>query len=208
MKIPRSAILLFLSFFSAISQAADSPALSAFRKTFLTERDAVTFQVAGDLNGDGLSDVALLVMKDRGQLTQQLYVLLQDPSGGYAVADKSTESPFFAGGCCYVDGMEVRNSSIYVNNFFKDSTGGAGTTINQFKLYKGAWRLVGMSTFYHPGDTGDDTRTDMNLLTGSVIVTTQAGVHRRVIKTYKMKTTPHYLRNFDFDASFGLTERK
>jgi hypothetical protein len=214
MRVLLIATLLFLSTFLAAAHASVFPNLSTFKESILTDtdKDETVYQATGDLDGDGLDDVALIVRKNKGEidgLIQQLYVLLQAPSGGYVVAEKSTESYFMAGGCCYVESMEIRNSSIYIQSNFRESDGGSGATTNQFKLYKGAWGLVGMNSFYHdPSDIGKDTQTDINLLTGSVIVKTRVRDHKPIIKTRKVKISPHYLRDFDFDANFGMTERK
>ncbi|WP_158229156.1 FG-GAP repeat protein [Collimonas sp. PA-H2] len=200
--------------FLTIAHASTFPNLTAFKDSISanTDKAETVYEATGDLNGDGLDDFALIVRRNNGEavgLTQQLYVLLQIPSGGYVVAEKTAESYFLGGGCCYVESMEIRNSSIYIQTNFIEPDGGSGATTNQFKLYKGVWKLVGMKRFYHePGGVGKETQTDTNALTGSVIEKTQISDNKLVIRNRKVGVSPRYLRDFDFDADFGITGRK
>ena len=205
LRLALSAVVILLCPFSTTAQA-DFSSIDAYLKSTLRGGDRLSVQAKGDLNGDGRVDWAGVI---RGQQvdsspTYQLHVLLRLRQGGYHVAVKSKEEEIPGMGCCWVENLEIRRSSIYVQNNAKTVSIMEAVT-HQFKLYKGEWRLVGIR-IYHTDFSPDaqaTVDTDMNLLTGSVIEKRQEGDHKPVIKSRRKKFATYLLKDFDFSTRFG-----
>jgi hypothetical protein len=202
-------ILVTLTIFCcppAKASQGEFPSLDAFLKSTLQGEDRVSVEAKGDLNSDGLEDWAGVIhrQKSAAASTTQLYVLLRLPQGGYRVAEKSMEAPVAGAGCCWVESLEINRSSIFIQNNAKTATTMEAAT-HQFKLYQGAWRLIGLRIYFddHGTDTNNTTETDMNLLTGSVIVKKQKGENRPVTKKSRKKFSTYLLKDFDFYNGFG-----
>lgn len=193
--------LLILCFPSAAAAQADFPDADAFLNSVLKAEDRVSVAARGDLNGDGLEDWAGVIQRRHPDASQtyQLYVLLQSTRGRYRVAGKSKEAPVAATGCCWVEDLGIRRSSIYVQHNAKSGDTMEAAT-HQFRLHKGAWRQVGLRIFLtdHASDTSTDT--DMNLLTGSVIEAKQTGDGRPVTTRRRRSFPARLLKDFDFSA--------
>ncbi len=131
----------------------------------------------GDLNGDGLSDRVILV----GQKQPKLYILLQTRDGGFYLAHTSQSGS--------LDNFEEADASVSKGSVYvsvkKENIGLSGfyTERYQFKLYRGVWRMIGLTYISggldnpaadappDAGPTAHQVQTDINLLTGDVIVT-------------------------------------
>ncbi|HYY57389.1 MAG TPA: hypothetical protein VE842_08650 [Pyrinomonadaceae bacterium] len=191
--------------FAAASEA-DFSSIDAFLKSTLKGEDRLSVEAKGDLNGDRLEDWAGVIhrQKSSSSPTYQLYVLLRLSQGGYRIAEKSKEAEIAGAGCCWVENLEIRRSSIYVQNNAKTASTMEAAT-HQFKLYKGEWRLVGIRIYYTDlsPDAPATTDTDMNLLTGSVIEKRQKGENRPITKRRHKKFAIYLLKDFDFYNGFG-----
>jgi hypothetical protein len=203
-----STLLILWSPFSATAQV-DFSSVDAFLKSTLKGEDRLSVEAKGDLNGDGLEDWAGVIHRQQADSspTYQLYVLLRLRQGGYHVAEKSIEEEIPGMGCCWVESLEIRRSSIYIQNNAKTASIMEAVT-HQFKLHKGKWRLVGIK-IYHTDHSPDDPSTidtDMNLLTGSVIEKRQKGDNKPVTKSRRKKFAVHLLKDFDFSTRFGNEE--
>jgi hypothetical protein len=189
---------------TAASQG-DFSSTDAFLKSTLKGEDRLYMDARGDLNSDGLEDWVGVIerKKPNTSRTSQLYVLVQLRQGGYRVAEKSKEEEIAGTGCCYVESLEIRNSSIYIQNNAKaDNTMDA--TTHQFKLYQGKWRLIGIKTSFTDFNSHIHTDTDMNLLTGAVIEKKQKGDEGKPItRSRRKKFAASFLKDFDFDTWFG-----
>lgn len=197
--------LLFILFCTSIAFAqTEFASIEAFRKSVLQGEDSVTIEASGDLNGDGLADWAGVVYRQKPDAPQtyQLYVLLHQPAGNYQLAQTSREGEIPGMGCCWVEDLRIERSSIYIQNNAKTAATMEAAT-HQFKLYQGAWRLVGIRIYYIEHQYDRDTDTDMNVLTGQVIVKTIK--RNRTITTRRTrKFGVHLLKDFDFGNSFGM----
>ena len=155
---------------SRTQQPVDFASVEAFLKQTLTRGDSLSVDAKGDLNGDGLVDWSGVILREKtdAMRTSQLYVLLQQPQGGYRVAEKSLEEQIAGMGCCWTEDLKISRSSIYIQNNAKTAATMEAAT-HQFKLYKNEWRLVGVKIYYIDHSTDVATETDMNILTGAVI---------------------------------------
>jgi hypothetical protein len=200
-----STLLIFCCPLAKASQT-EFPSLDAFLKSTLQGEDRVSVEAKGDLNSDGLEDWAGVIQRQKadGAPTTQLYVLLRTQQGGYRVAEKSMEAPVAGAGCCWVESLEINRSSIFIQNNAKTATTMEAAT-HQFRLYQGQWRLIGLKIYYddHGTDNPHSTDTDMNLLTGSVIVKKQKGENRPVTKKSRKKFSTYLLKDFNFYNGFG-----
>lgn len=188
----------------AAAAQATFPGTDAFLKSTLKGGDELSVEARGDLNGDGLEDWAGVIHRRGGgaPTTYQLYVLLRSGEGGYRVAEKSREAPVAGAGCCWVEDLEIRRSSIYVQNNAK--TGGSmEAATHQFKLHKGAWRLVGLRIYHTDHASDSSTETDINLLTGSVIEKRQKGEGATTTRRRRKRFPARLLGDFDFSNGFG-----
>jgi hypothetical protein len=203
-----STLIVLWSPFSTTAQV-DFPSIDAFLKSTLKGEDRLSIESKGDLNGDGLDDWAGVLHRQPvdSSPTYQLYVLVRLRQGGYRVAEKSIEEEIPGMGCCWVEDLEIRRSSIYIQNNAKTASIMEAVT-HQFKLYKGEWRLVGIRSYrtdFSP-DAPATIDTDMNLLTGSVIEKRQQGEAKPVIKSRRKKFATYLLKGFDFSIRFGNEE--
>lgn len=191
--------------FSATAQE-NFPGIDAFSKSTLKGEDRLSVEARGDLNGDGLEDWAGVVRRQPvdSSPTYQLYVLLRLRQGGYHVAEKSIEEEIPGMGCCWVESLEIRRSSIYIQSNAKTVSIMEAVT-HQFKLYKGKWRLVGMRSYLtdHSPNAPATIDTDMNLLTGSIIEKRQKGDNKPITKSRRKDFGTYLLKDFNFFIGFG-----
>jgi hypothetical protein len=200
-----STLVILLCPFSITAQV-DFSSTDAFLKSTLKAEDWLSFEAKGDLNDDGLEDWAGVINRKHAEpsRTDQLYVLLRLRQGGYRVAEKSKEEEIPGTGCCGVESLEIRRSSIYIQNNVK-TDGKMTATTHQFKLHNGAWRLVGMKTYqtdFNPAVLAT-IDSEVNLLTGSVIEKRQKGDDKPVIMRRRKRFATYLLKNFDFSHRFG-----
>jgi hypothetical protein len=190
--------------FSAVAQV-DFPGLDVFLKSIVKGEDKVILEASGDLNGDGLKDWAGVINRQKSKLsrTDQLYVLLRRREGGYRLAEKSAEEDIGGMGCCWVENLKIDRSSIYLQTNAKSVSTMEATT-HQFRLYKGAWRLIGIRIYYIDLSSDTDTETHMNLLTGSVIEKKKKGKNKPRISSRRKEFAIHLLKDFDFLNEFGI----
>ncbi len=144
-------ILLALTILSlpfTTAAQADFASVDVFLKSILKGEDRLSLKARGDLNGDGLEDWAAVIERQKSDSlsTSQLYVLLRLRQGGYRIAEKSREAPITGMGCCWVENLEIKRSSIHVQSNVKMG-GTMEATTYQFKLHQGEWRLIGLRIF-------------------------------------------------------------
>ncbi|MBD0373971.1 MAG: hypothetical protein ICV60_24390, partial [Pyrinomonadaceae bacterium] len=198
-----TAVVIFCC--SAVANAQSSfDSIEAFKKATLKGEDAVSAEAKGDLNGDGVEDWAGVVHRQKQDAipTYQLYVLLGSGQGGYRVAETSKEAEIPGMGCCWVENLEIKRGSVYVQNNAKTASTMEAAT-HQFKLYNGQWRLVGLRIYYTDLGADTSTDTDMNLLTGAVIEKRQKGDNKPVSRNSRKKFATYLLKDFDFNNGFG-----
>lgn len=160
-----------------------------------TARETINI-AEGDLNGDGLSDRAILT--DNGDAkTHQLYVLLQTRAGGFFVAKKTKQNDGFWQAVY----LSIEKGSLFVNIEGMRPTSGAS---HQFKLYHGIWRLIGLRYSSVTGSTADAGVTtsgfDWNIITGDVIFKDM--VVKKNNKRGKWAVVICRLEDYDFDPLF------
>ena len=199
------ALAILLCPFATTAQG-DFSSIDVFLKSTLKGEDRLSVEARGDLNGDGLEDWTGVIHRQKpdSSPTYQLYVLLQLRQGSYHVAEQSKEEEIPGMGCCWVEDLEIRRSSIYIQNNAKTGQSMEATT-HQFKLYKDEWRLVGLRVYYTDfrSNVPATIDTDMNLLTGSVIEKRQKGDNKPVTKSRRKKFPTYLLQDFNFSSRFG-----
>jgi hypothetical protein len=179
------------------------PSIDDFLKKASKKGDEVV-SAKGDLNGDGIEDRAVNVHRPQADYhSDQLYILIrQGASGPFRVEVTNGEWQTAHNGCCWVEQIEIKNSSLYIQYNAK-THGTMEAATHQFKLYQGAWRLVGVRVFYLDIGADRSTETDMNLLTGRVVVTKQKGDKRTGLTNRRKKFSASYLKDYDYDTAFG-----
>lgn len=197
-------VILWCPRAAGAQEAASS--IEVFLKTAAGSDGQLGPAARGDLNGDGLEDWAGVIHRRRpdSSPTYQLYVLLRSREGGYRVAGKTREEEIAGAGCCWVEDLQIRRSSIYIQNNAKTGQTMEAAT-HQFKLHGGEWRLVGLRIYYtdHNPDAPATKDTDMNLLTGSVVEKRQQGEGKPTVRRLRRKFPASLLRDFDFSNMFG-----
>ena len=185
------------------------PDTDAFLKSTLKAEDRLSTSARGDLNSDGLEDWVGVVHRTPTDSapTYQLYVLLKSGGGGYHVAEKTQEAEIPGMGCCWLEDLQIRRGSIYVQNNAKDVRTMEAAT-HQFKFHRGQWRLVGLKIYLtdHSPEAPTTTDTDINLLTGTVIEKKQQGENKPTSRRRKEKFPMYLLKDFDFSNSFGIEQ--
>jgi hypothetical protein len=203
-----STVFLLLCPVSLAAQT-DFASVDAFLKSTLKGEAELGHSATGDLNSDGLKDWVGVIHRrpEDASPTYQLYVLLRQRDGGFRLAEKSLEEEIPGMGCCWLENLEIRGSSIYVQNNAKTAVVMEAVT-HQFKLYRGAWRLVGIKSYYteHGTKTSSDHDTDMNLLTGLIVEKRQKGERKPVMSRHRKKFSTYLLKDFDFSIRFGNPE--
>jgi hypothetical protein len=200
-----AALVIIFSAFPITAQV-EFKSIDAFLKGTLKGEARLSDKATGDLNGDGLRDWVGLIHRreEDSSPTYQLYVLLRLREGGYQVAEKSIEEEIPGMGCCWVESLEIRRASIYIQSNAKSASVMEAVT-HQFKLHNGEWRLVGIKTYYTdftPKATAT-IDTDMNLITGSVKEKSQKGNKKPVVKNRREKFDTFLLKDFNFSTRFG-----
>jgi hypothetical protein len=154
----------------------------------------------GDLNKDGLSDVAG-VLERKTEIPDPagdgppriLFVAFQKPGGGYRLSVQANRAILRSGeGGAFGDPFElvkVERGSLHVS-FYGGSSERWSYTY-QFRFQNGAWFLIGVTTQTSRTDGSDEgTYEDFNLLTGRMrTVTTDAKGknHEKMINRGKRK---------------------
>ena len=182
------------------------PTTEAFLKATLKEVDRLSAEAKGDLNGDGTEDWVGVIHSQRVDEapTYQLFVLLRAADGLNRIAVKTQPAEIPGMGCCWMEDLNIRRGSIYVQNNAKDvSTMEAAT--HQFKLHRGDWRLVGVRVFLtdHTPEAPMTIDTDINVLTGVVIEKTQKADNKPTSRRRQKKFPASFLKDFDFSNGFG-----
>ena len=200
-------ILALLCSATTASAQGEFPSTDAFLKSVLNDKSTLSTEARGDLNGDGLEDWSGVIRREKGGFlsTYQLYVLLRQGGGSYRVAEKSTEAEIPGMGCCWVEDLRIGRSSIYIQNNAKTAATMEAAT-HQFKLYKGQWRLIGVTIYYTDHSSNTTTDTDVNLLTGVVIEKKQRGKRPQTVTRKTKKFGVRLLKDFDFLNGFGIEE--
>jgi hypothetical protein len=162
----------------------------------LPAKPARTINIAeGDLNGDGLSDRAVVTDDGDGQ-SHQLYILLQARGGGFFVAQKTKQN----GGFWQAVYLSIEKGSLFVNIEGMQPTSGAR---HQFKLYRGIWRLIGLRYTRVTGNTEEGgvatSGFDWNVITGDVTFDNEADKKN---KRGKWTAEICRLEDYDFDPEF------
>lgn len=198
-----SGVIVVLWSLSAAAQAEFS-SVDAFLKSTLKGEAQLDDSATGDLNGDGLEDWVGVIHRRPADAspTYQLYVLLRLPQGGFHLAEKSIEEEIPGMGCCWLESLEIRRGSIYIQNNAKDASVMEAVR-HQFKLHKGEWRLVGINSYHTDHEASVDRDTEMNLLTGLVVEKKQKGDRKPVTKRHRKRFATYLLKDFDFSIRFA-----
>ena len=182
--------------------------INEFLRSTLKKGEELVLEAKGDLNNDRISDWAGIVKRPKAafQSTIQLYVLVrQGPAGRYRMAATTGEQPHGGMGCCWVEDLQIKRSSIFIQNIVK-SHSDIETAFHQFKLIDNKWRLIGLRIVYLDRRLDALKETDINMLTGTMIVKKQTGNKKPIVTRQKKTISEHVLENFDFENDFGIRE--
>jgi hypothetical protein len=183
--------------------------INDFLKATLKGNGQLSTKAEGDLNNDGLPDWVGVIRGENPDSapTYQLFVLLRVAPGGYRIAENTEKAEIAGMGCCWLEDLQIRRGSIYVQNNAKDASSMEAAT-HQFKLNNGQWRLIGLRIFltdYTPN--AHFTRdTDMNLLTGLVVDKVQKRGQKSAVTSRHKKFPTYLLKGFDFSNGFGAED--
>ena len=197
-------IAFILLFPLPVAAQGDFASLDSFLKSTLRGEGSLNEVARGDLNGDGLADWAGVIQRrpPDASPTYQLYILLRLREGGFHLAEKSIEEEIPGMGCCWVESLEIRRGSLYIQNNAKTASVMEAVT-HQFKLHKGEWRLVGIKSYYTDHEASRTRDTEMNLLTGLVVEKRQKGDRKPVARSRRKKFVTFLLKDFDFSIRFA-----
>jgi len=187
------------------------PSVKEFLESNQSKRGAgVSVSAKGDLNGDGLEDFAVVLWDTEpdylgGRELSTLYVLIKDKeTGNFRVDGISGEGEIHNSNCCYVEDLEIKNSSVYLQINAKDH-GSVTATTYQFGQDGQPWRLSSIKKFFLKIEEDDSTETLMNMLTGEVKATRKKGSGEPTITQKQGEFDEFYLHDFRFepvDAEF------
>jgi hypothetical protein len=160
----------------------------------------------GDLNGDGLSDSAILVDSSSvaGEQEPKIYILLQTPNNSYYRAQESKVGHLSLTAVY----LTIENGSLYVR---LEGMNPSRAGDHQFKIYRGIWRMIGftynsMLMTDKPDGGPDSVSTNINLLTGDVIFK-HHGLEK-ITGREKVIGGQCLLADYDFEFGFCVGEWK
>ena len=206
--------ILSLAVFSARAGESDDRgeyrSIDDFRETISHQNKEVSSCVTGNLDDDNIDDLVCILntRRDESPSFFQLAVLTGLPNGHYVRRVLTTEvENYYEGSPSSWFDVAIRNASIYIETYGRTCCE-FGSTIYQFKLYKGRWRLVGIKGTSGNTVSGEDANNDFskvedtNMLTGVTILTSQRG-DKRTKRSYKRKRGVFLLSDFDFSGTFA-----
>lgn len=132
-------------------------------------------QAEGDLNGDGMADVAMLLTGSTGTdagRDERLVILAGTPAGGYRVLSVSADfchpSKFY--------NLEIRRGALLVETVETADGGRWGSTTRRFRYNAGRQdlELIGEDTRSEDESSGEAERGSTNFLTGQHVSTTRS----------------------------------
>ena len=193
--------------------SAEYNSMDDFLQQASLKNQKVIFHRTGDLNNDGLEDWAGILSKDKAEEAEEaplikLVVLIKLHSGHYAESASSMEvKDYYRFSPSSSFDFEIKNSSIYFSTSAHTCCV-VYSSVYQFKLYNGVWRLVGKKTSSgntFSGENPDDDfskEEDVNMLTGLTISTVVRG-NKKSEKRFINKTRVFLLKDFDFSGSYA-----
>ena len=200
------AFSLFLFSNSSLATSAQFKSESDFLASIPASNANQSRVTKGDLTGDGRSDIAILVAigDDVSDRTQKLVVLVQENNGLYRIAASSAQTQSVGMGCCWVEWLEIKRGSIFIQNNAKTACNIEAAT-HQFKLHNGTWRLIGLKIIYyeHCAEPQVTTTQDFNLLTGKTIYTYEKEGKKPTVRLTKGRPSFYSLTDYDFYNGFG-----
>lgn len=198
---------LFCALHAPSATAADYADAGEFLAASKSSNTSSPMIATGDLTSDGKPDLAVLVetIGADGWTMEKLSILMQNDSGRYEVAASSTEQVRSGTGCCWIEDLEIRKGSVFVQHNAKTACNIEAAT-HQFQLREGRWRAIGSRIFYleHCDVPELATTQDVNLLTGKSVHSREVGGKVTESKTKRLRLTPAYLDDYDFSHDFGL----
>ncbi|WP_428504786.1 FG-GAP repeat protein [Roseateles sp.] len=203
--LPLSIALLLACSCAAPVAANERPeALQAFASQAreLRHLDFVWGEATGDLNGDGISDVALVLTgsrRDEAPREERLVVLAGVPSGGYRILSLSGE--FCHPGKFYT--LDIKRGSLIVEAVETSDASRHGSTTRRFR-YNAKLKdleLIGEDTLSVAYDEDEEERSSANYLTGKSIATLRSkGKTRSSEKRIESPVRPVRLNGWDCGA--------
>ena len=204
-----TAAILIFSLHAGANSVSKFDSMDDFLQKASLNNQAVSFRL-GDLNNDGLEDWAGILSKDRGDDPPliRLVVLIKLRNGSYVESASSmeVEDNFRFSGSSAFD-FDIKNSSIYLETTGRTCCT-ASSTVFQFKLHNGLWRLVGKRTSSGNTVSGEDDNDDIsqtedtNMLTGLTISTVVRGKKKR--ERRRINKWPTYLlKDFNFSGNYA-----
>ena len=204
---------------SGLNSSDVAKIVAAFKDKKLAEKDLVPAgfinvkEARGDLNQDGIDDVALIVQQkavqdsDQSDLTQIVLLFLGDKSAAYTFWKigphhflDSNPNFISEGG---VGELKIEKGVLIVGSQTSLSMGSwaAGGCTQKWRSEKSGFRLIGLTLVDMMRNCGCGDTRDTNYLTGDQILTSDRGPggDRAKKKITKTKRTPEVILWDDFD---------
>lgn len=182
---------------SAVQTPRNQSALSAIAPEF-PHLNFIWSIAEGDLDGDGVPDLALVVTGEKGEdgpREERLFVLTGNPDGSYRVLSVSNEF-------CHVSkfyNLDIGRNSVFVQAFeYADAIRASSFTM-QFRYNSNLkdLELVGEETLSEDYEDGSYFRVSINYLTKTAIHSRQAGKRHKEAKVRLNNTAILRLQGFD-----------
>lgn len=204
---------------SGLNSADIDKIVSVFKDKKLAEKDLIPVgfikvkEARGDLNQDGIDDVALIVQQkavqdsDQSDLPQVVLLFLGDKSGNFNFWKigphhflNSNPNFIFEGG---VGDLKIEKGVLMIESQTSVSMGSwaAGGCTQKWRSEKSGFRLIGLSVVDMMRNCGCGDTSDTNYLTGDAISTSDRGPggERTKKKITRTKRTPEVILWDDFD---------
>lgn len=212
-------IPLTLCLFSRLSQAqAIANKLQQTGKTlqeFIPQEWSVKAKAEGDLNKDGLNDIAAVLINDTMEknntdetdLTRLLIILFKNSDGTLKLSAAS-EKAILCNSCGGVFGDPFESIKIEKGVLVISHYGGSSDRwayVHRFRFQDGDWFLIGRTETNMNVNTLEGKSVDENLITGLAITETTAKGGKKTNTTQtKMPVKPLIkLKNFDINKDLG-----
>lgn len=175
------------------------------------QKGKLLMEAVGDLNRDSLNDWAGVVTKEKDlvidevvfkdQTVTQLIILEQNDKGKYFVAGATKEFPLEGSNCCYVEDLEIKNSTLELQINEKTADRVAANIYKIKKVGKN-WRFIGLeqNLVFAAGDENKEDSAiehSVNLLTGEIIRTEFAGDKKVRQNRWNIKFPIYFLPDFE-----------
>ena len=182
-------ILIIFVYFQVPAESMPSiPSSGTILDDFIPKGWILNKKDEGDLNKDGLPDIAAAIEEklppDTEESARRILLLLLKNDSGYILSAKSAKAILRAddGGMMGDPFLTLACSRGSVLIGFYGGSRSRWGYLLRFRLQDEGWALIGLSTDDIDAQTGDEKTEDFNLLTGQVVTSTKKGDNPAKVK--------------------------